>query len=160
MAEGRGRRLSATKVVTSPRGPTDRASAALHSTEEVAIYHEVFKIPLAALHTVPWITTLIDHDVSPAREDEASEVVLTGGLSFRDYHTFFQAVRGLDVKVEVGLPQSRSSGEVIALGRDCSNVSIYTTWSNEQFSRKMAGCRIFAMPIAPGLTRSTGTRQF
>jgi glycosyltransferase involved in cell wall biosynthesis len=126
-----------------------------HSDEEIDIYHRVFGIPSATLRAVPWSTTLTGHDVSPAREDEAGDFVLTGGLSFRDYPTLFEALRDLDLKVEVGLPNQPDSERIVELGRSCPNVTCHTDWSNARFIRMMAGCRIFVLSIEAGLTRST-----
>jgi glycosyltransferase involved in cell wall biosynthesis len=126
-----------------------------HSTEEIILYHEIFGLPLEILRAVPWSTTLFGHDVSPAREDEQGDFVLTGGLSFRDYDTLLAAVRELDLRVEIGLPSNAPVDQVVALARTCPNVTVYTDWSNERFVRKIAGCRVFALPIEPGLTRST-----
>jgi len=124
-----------------------------HSTEEVSIYHDVFGVPLDTLRAVPWSTTLAGHDVTPASADKSDNFVLTGGLSFRDYETLLAAVRGMDLRVEVGLPGNPSAKRVVELGRDLPNVVFHTDWSNAQFVRKMAACRVFALPIEPGLTR-------
>jgi glycosyltransferase involved in cell wall biosynthesis len=129
-----------------------------HSTEEIALYHELFGVPRETLHAVPWSTTLTGHDVSDARPDERGDV-LTGGTSFRDYETLFAGLRGLDLRLDVGLPNDPTSEEVIRLARDLPNVVFHHDWSNAQFIRKMAGCRAFALPIVPGLTRCTADQS-
>jgi glycosyltransferase involved in cell wall biosynthesis len=126
-----------------------------HSTEEIPIYHGLFGVPLDKLHAVPWSTSLIGHDVSPARPDEPGGFVLTGGLSFRDYETLLAAVDGLDLRVEIGLPNQPAAQRIVERGRGLPNVACHTDWSNAQFIRKMAACRVFALPIEPGLTRCT-----
>jgi glycosyltransferase involved in cell wall biosynthesis len=126
-----------------------------HSTEEIPLYHDIFGIPRELLKAIPYSTSLIGHDVSPARPEELGDFILTGGISFRDYDTLLAALRGLDLNVEVGLPRHPLSNPVIERGRDYPNVKFHTTWSNAQFIRKMAECRVFALPIVPGLTRCT-----
>jgi hypothetical protein len=125
-----------------------------HSTEEVCLYHDVFGIPTEVLHPIPYSTSLTGWDVTPASAAEVGDFVLTGGLSFRDYDTLFAAVRQLELKVEVGLPEHRISRRIVRRGRGCPNLRFHT-WSNGQFIRKMAACRAFAVPIQPGLTRCT-----
>ena len=126
-----------------------------HSDEEIPIYHDLFGVPLEALHAIPWSTSLIGHDVSAARPDEAGDFVLTGGLSFRDYDTLLAAFAKVDLELQVGLPNDPAAREIIARGRALPNVELHTDWSNAQFIRKMAACRVFALPIEPGLTRCT-----
>jgi glycosyltransferase involved in cell wall biosynthesis len=129
-----------------------------HSTEEIPLYHELFGVPLETLHAVPWSTTLEGHDVSEARPDERGDV-LTGGISFRDYETLFAGVRGLDLRLDVGLPNHALSDKVTRLAHDLPNVVFHRDWSKAQFTRKMAGCRVFALPIVPGLTRCTADQS-
>jgi glycosyltransferase involved in cell wall biosynthesis len=126
------------------------------STEEVAIYAEAFGVPTERLNAIPWSTSLGGHDVSPATAGEVGPYILTGGLSFRDYYTLFEAIKGTDLRLEVGLPDHPSAARIVARGRQQPNVDVHTDWSNAQFVRKMAGCRFFALPIEPGLTRCTG----
>ncbi len=125
-----------------------------HSTEEVRLYHELFGIPTEILSPIPYSTSLTGWDVTPASAAEIGDFVLTGGVSFRDYETLFAAVRQLDFEVQIGLPQQHRSRRIIRRGRNCPNVKFYT-WSNAQFIRKMAACRVFVVPIQPGLTRCT-----
>lgn len=126
-----------------------------HSQEEVLLYHKIYGIPLRTLRPVPWSPTLTGHNVSPATQDESGNYILTGGKSFRDYDTLFNAITGLDVQVEVGLPAGSASQMIMGKWRGLPNVSFYMGWTNAQFIRKIAGCRFFVMPIASGLTRST-----
>ncbi len=126
-----------------------------HSQEEISIYHKIYGIPSSALKPVPWSPTLTGHNVSPATPEESGDFILTGGKSFRDYDTLFKAIAGLDIRVEVGLPAGSESQSIIEKWRDLSSVVFYTSWSNAQFIRKIAGCRLFVMPISGGLTRST-----
>jgi glycosyltransferase involved in cell wall biosynthesis len=129
-----------------------------HSREEIPLYHDLFGVPIEALRAVPWSTTLTGHDVSDARPEERGDV-LTGGLSFRDYETLFAGLRGLDLRLDVGLPNDPPAETVKRLADGLSNVVFHTDWSNEQFIRKMAGCRVFALPIVPGLTRCTADQS-
>ncbi len=127
-----------------------------HSEEEIAIYSEVFDVPVETLRAVPWSSTLTGHDVSPVRPDEIGDYFLTGGLSFRDYDTLIAAVRDMPgVNVQFGLPRSPRAAEVIAKGDGAANLEFHTDWSNQKFIRKIAGCRAFLLPIEPGLTRCT-----
>jgi glycosyltransferase involved in cell wall biosynthesis len=126
-----------------------------HSVEETVVYHELFGIPREQLRAVPWSTTLMGHDVSPAKPEEAGEFVLTGGTSFRDYPTLLEAVRGLDLHLKIGVPQRLLSRGLADRLSGFPNVSVHTNWTNAQFIRQMASCRVFALPIQPGLTRST-----
>ncbi len=130
-----------------------------HSDEEVDIYHHIYGIPRSALKAVPWSSTLIGHDVSNSRPDEEGNFMLTGGKSFRDYDVLFGAFKEFELRLEVGIPDSPDTRKLIEKWRAASNVHFFTNWSNDQFIRKMAGCRAFLMPIAPGLTRSTADQS-
>lgn len=119
-----------------------------HSREEIALYHRNFGIPPEKLTPVPWSTSLIGYTFHPTRGD----FVLTGGGSYRDYNTFFEAMARLDVPVRVGLPGD------IPVPAPSANVTVHTTWSNREYMDQMAACRVLALPITPGLERSTADR--
>lgn len=122
-----------------------------HSEEEVALYHEIFGIPLAKLRAIPWSTSLTGYMVEPRNGD----YILTGGLSLRDYDTFFAAVQRLDLPVRVGLPRDFTDVNGALRIPQCPQLSIHTTWTNAEYIAQTAACRVFAMPIQAGLTRST-----
>ncbi|NNM65283.1 MAG: glycosyltransferase, partial [Burkholderiales bacterium] len=126
-----------------------------HSDEEIEIYHRIYGIPIDRLRAVPWGSTLTGYDVSPASREERGDYLLTGGLSFRDYETLFKAISGMEVQLQVGLPSGAQADALMKRWKHTSNIHFYTDWSNAQFIRKMAGCRMFVIPIVAGLTRST-----
>ena len=124
-----------------------------HSPEEVEIYHRLFAIPKDRIRPIPWSTTLTGYEIPIP--DEPEDFILTGGYSFRDYRTFLNAVQSLPVRVEIGLPQSDVSSQVREMASGNPNVSIVSGWNNWQYLNRTAQCRIFAMPITPGMTRCT-----
>ena len=124
-----------------------------HSPEEIEIYRRLFAIPEERMRAIPWSTTLTGYDI--AVPDVPEDFILTGGYSFRDYDTFLRAVRSLPVRVEIGIPRAYVSSQVFVLATGNPNVSIVSDWDNRQYLNRTAQCRIFAMPISPGMTRCT-----
>ena len=128
-----------------------------HSAEEVPLYSRIFGIPLAVLQPIPWSTSLIGfEEITPGDANAEEEpFVLTGGLSFRDYRVFLAAAKLCGVRIKIGLPKAGVTPEVRSMASQCPNVSLHTSWSNADYVRQMQLCRVFAMPIEQGLTRST-----
>jgi glycosyltransferase involved in cell wall biosynthesis len=122
-----------------------------HSEEEIAIYHAVFAVPRSKLRAIPWSTSLLGYTVEPRKGD----FILTGGMSFRDYPTFFAAIQQLPFPVKVGLPANVSLKETMPGHAASPHLTIHTNWSNADYIAQTAQCRVFAMPIQPGLTRCT-----
>jgi glycosyltransferase involved in cell wall biosynthesis len=124
-----------------------------HSPEEIPLYSRIFNLPHEKLHAIPWSTSLLGYNLPSA--DRVSPFILTGGSSFRDYDTLFQAIRRLRLPVQVGLPRGPHTASVVKMAGDCPHITIHTDWSKEQYLQKTAACRIFAMPIERGLNRCT-----
>lgn len=122
-----------------------------HTEEEVEIYHRLFSIPLAKLKPVSWSTTLTGYKLNPTPGD----FVLTGGASYRDYPVFFQSLVDLNYPVEVGLPRNASVPIPQQIASK-ENIRIHTSLSKQEYYEKVAACKVFALPIVPGLTRATG----
>ena len=123
-----------------------------HSEEEVELYHDLFAVPFEKLHPIPWSTSLIGYDIKPS----AGDFILTGGESYRDYDTFARAIAPLDLPVEIGLP--RTMQLPACLRQLPPHVRVHTTLTNLEYMEKVAGCRIFAMPIVHGINRCTADR--
>jgi glycosyltransferase involved in cell wall biosynthesis len=124
-----------------------------HTAEETRIHHQYFGIPPEISVVVPWSTSLIGYEFPTQNGDS----IVTGGLSYRDYKTFFEAIAPLPYPVEVGLPHGFQTPH--ANGIDPRRVRIHNTLSNEEYMRKIATCRVFAMPMEPGLLRSAGDQS-
>lgn len=128
----------------------------VHSIEEVPLYHDIFGIPLATLVDIPYSTSLIGHaEIVPSRVAPEPPFVLTGGVSFRDYEVFLAAAKLSGLRIKIGLPKAGVTPRIQALVDECPNVSLHTDWDNAEYVRQMQLCRVFAMPIEQGLTRST-----
>lgn len=125
----------------------------VHSAEEVPLYHDIFGIPLATLVDIPYSTSLIGH--TQAEPSPEPPFVLTGGVSFRDYEVFLAAAKRSGLRIKIGLPKAGVTPRIQALVDECPNVTLYTDWGNAEYVRQMQLCRVFAMPIEQGLTRST-----
>jgi len=126
-----------------------------HSEEEIRIYNELFGIPIEKLNAIPWSTSLIGHNVSPANSDEISNCALTGGSSFRDYDFLFKALCGTDLCVNIGIKRGKLAEKLTREYSNCSNLNFLTNLSNQEYLRLMAGCKFFLMPIVAGLNRAT-----
>lgn len=131
------------------------AQVQVHSPEEVAIYHAEFGIPEEKLCAIPWSTALTGYKLPESTE---GDYILTGGYSFRDYSAFVHAVGELGVPTKIGIPAHRVDERLRALVAPYPNVQLCTGWSNDDYYRQMCACRVFAMPISQGMTRSTGDR--
>ncbi|HXS72804.1 MAG TPA: hypothetical protein VN725_02085 [Rhodanobacteraceae bacterium] len=131
------------------------AQVQVHSPEEIAIYHAEFGIPEEKLCAIPWSTALGGYDLP---DSTLGDYVLTGGHSFRDYTAFLRAVGELGVPTRIGIPAGRVDSRLRELVAPFPNVTLHTDWSNDTYYRQMCGCRVYAMPIQQGLTRSTGDR--
>jgi glycosyltransferase involved in cell wall biosynthesis len=125
-----------------------------HSVEEVSLYATHFGIPPQRQWTVPWSTSLLGYDLPEPSDDEA--FILTGGFSFRDYDLFIEAAGRAGVPVKIGVPAAQVDDAFRAIVKRHPNVTLHTDWSNAQYLEQMARCRVFAMPIQQGLSRSTG----
>lgn len=131
------------------------AQVQVHSQEEIAIYHAEFGIPEEKLCAIPWSTALTGYNLPASTE---GDYVLTGGYSFRDYSAFVRAVGELGVPTRIGIPAHSVDKHIRALVAPYPNVRLCTDWSNDDYYRQMCACRVYAMPIQQGLTRSTGDR--
>lgn len=128
-----------------------------HSQEEGPLYQQIFGIPLDRLHAIPWSTSLLGYQL-PAPVAEG-DFILTGGFSFRDYNLFLEAAGRTGLPVKIGIPKSQVTAEFAARVARHPNITLHTDWSNEQYIHQMAACRVFAMPIEQGLTRSTADQS-
>jgi glycosyltransferase involved in cell wall biosynthesis len=129
------------------------AEVQIHTEEEVDHYVRNFGLPRQVLRPLPWSTSLNGYRAA-RRVGEGREIV-TGGHSFRDYPTLFEAVRGQDWPVLIGLPPSHATQEVTRLAADCPNVRVVSDWTLEEYWQSVADSRVFVMPIVPGLQRCT-----
>jgi glycosyltransferase involved in cell wall biosynthesis len=124
-----------------------------HSEEEVPIYAELFGIESKRLHAIPWSTSLLGHMVDGPAGDDG--FILTGGFSFRDYAVFLPAAAACGFPVRIGIPSAQVTPALRAQVAAMPQVSLHTDWSNAQYVEQMKRCKVFAMPIVPGLNRST-----
>lgn len=128
----------------------------VHSAEEVPLYHDIFGIPLATLIDIPYSTSLIGHaEVMPSHVAPEPPFILTGGMSFRDYEVFLAAAKLSGLRIKIGLPKAGVTDRIRWLALECPNVSLHTDWTNADYVHQMQLCRVFAMPIQQGMTRST-----
>ncbi|MCK7595038.1 glycosyltransferase [Pseudomarimonas salicorniae] len=124
-----------------------------HSEEEVALYARNFGYRDELIRPIPWSTSLTGHSVEPERGD----YVVSGGYSHRDYATLIAACRDAPIELRLGIPaRSEVAREARALARGIPNVQVHRHWSNAEFIDQQARCGVFALPITPGLQRSTG----
>lgn len=131
-----------------------------HSREEVDIYHQIYGIPHKVLRAIPWSTSLIGHEeIKMSKVASEEPFVLTGGISFRDYPVFMRAAKMSGLRIKIGLPKAGLTPWMEDMVAKCPNVSLHTDWSNAEYVRQMQLCRVFAMPIEQGLTRSTADQS-
>lgn len=128
-----------------------------HTAEESKIQEEYFGVPSTLSHPIPWSSSLIGFDI----EATPGNYIVTGGVSFRDYKTFFDAVRGLPYPIEIGAnPTAMGADAAVDFSGvsdlDKSSVIIHTDLDNRGYYRKVAQSRVFVMPLIPGLLRSAG----
>ena len=123
-----------------------------HSDEECYLYSQQFQIPFDKLKAVPWSVSLTGYQLNPVNN---SLMILTGGASFRDYGCFYQAVKDLDLPIEIGLPQWFDCRETQQLSQ-LNHVNVHHHLNRQQYYEKMAKCNVLAMPMPSGLTRCAG----
>lgn len=128
-----------------------------HTAEESKIQEEYFGIPQALSHPIPWSSSLIGFEIDPADGD----YIVTGGVSFRDYKTFFTAVRDLPYPIEIGAnPTAMGADAAVDFSgvsdQDRSSVIIHRDLDNQGYYQKVARSKVFVMPLVPGLLRSAG----
>lgn len=122
-----------------------------HSPEEIGIYVREFGLPVEKIRPLPWSTSLNGYDIEPAAE-RCSEAV-SGGFSYRDYATLFEAIRLCNVPLRVGLPPSRATDAARRSAADCDRIEIVSTWSFKAYWQAVADARVFVMALTPGLQR-------
>ncbi|MHB1286630.1 MAG: glycosyltransferase [Leptospirales bacterium] len=129
------------------------AQIQIYSKEEIEIVHAKFGVPKEKLKAIPFSTTVIGYDLTPNH----GNFLLTGGMSFRDYETFLEAVTKMDIPIEIGIPAA--SNILIKDVSNHPNIKIHSDLSRRDFMEKTSNCRIFAVPIKPGLERSVADQS-
>lgn len=124
-----------------------------HSPEEVELYAHHFGLPRECIRPLPWSTSLQGYDIR--RADPHERIIVSGGHSYRDYPTLFEAVRRGGWTLEVGLPPSPATEQALAHARGAPNIRVVGDWRIGDYWQKVANAHVFAMPIVPGLTRCT-----
>jgi glycosyltransferase involved in cell wall biosynthesis len=122
-----------------------------HSPEEIGIYVREFGIPIEKIRPLPWSTSLNGYDIEPAAERRSEAV--SGGFSYRDYATLFEAIRLCGVPLRVGLPPSRATDAARRRAADCDRIEIVSTWTFKDYWQAVADARVFVMALTPGLQR-------
>ncbi|MCK7593733.1 glycosyltransferase [Pseudomarimonas salicorniae] len=122
-----------------------------HSAEEIEVYHREFGIPRDKVHPVPWSTSLTGYRLEIGRK--GGRDVVSGGFSYRDYATLFEAVRRAGLTLDVGLPRSPQSESARQLAADYPGIRIVEDWSMQGYWQAVADARVFAMALTPGLNR-------
>lgn len=129
------------------------AEVQIHSPEEIALYERNFGIPRHLLKPLPWSTSLQGYRIR--RQAGASDAIVTGGHSYRDYETLLAAVSGQPWNVRIGLPASPVTAQVREAAAALPNVNVVSNWTFDQYWQQVADSRVFAMPIVAGLQRCT-----
>jgi glycosyltransferase involved in cell wall biosynthesis len=122
-----------------------------HSPEEVEIYTRHFGLPPEKVNPLPWSTSLNGYDIQ-ASEHRREEAV-SGGFSYRDYPTLFEAIRLCRLPLRVGLPPSAATEAARKQAADCPQIEIVSDWSFRSYWQAVADARIFVMALTPGLKR-------
>jgi glycosyltransferase involved in cell wall biosynthesis len=117
------------------------------ASHEVEDYGRAFNLPASKLKYVPFHTTLNDYSFE-VRDDG---YVFAGGNFDRDYGTFVEAMRDLDVPAWIATtaPEQLAGVEVPA------HVRVEGTTA-EGFRQAMAAARLVVIPMRPGLLHSGG----
>lgn len=122
-----------------------------HSQEEVELYHAHFGIPKHKLRPLPWSTSLTGYKLVRGRSGGCD--VVSGGFSYRDYPTLFDAVRKAGLRLDVGLPRSAASEQARKASADSELIRIVEDFTFEGYWQAVADARVFAMALTPGLNR-------
>lgn len=122
-----------------------------HSPEENDVYVRHFGVDRRVIRPLPWSTSLNGYDITP-REPRANEAV-SGGFSYRDYPTLFEAMRRCGLPLRVGLPPSRATERARKQTADCAHIRIVSDWTFQQYWQAVADARVFVMALTPGLRR-------
>lgn len=131
------------------------ADVQIHSPEEIALYERNYGLPRAVLRPMPWSCSLRGYPVSRLQDDANRHGIVSGGMSYRDYGSLFEAVRGESWSLTIGVPPSPVQDEIRALSAGVPNIEIVDDWGSTAFWQRVAQARVFAMPLTPGLQRCT-----
>lgn len=122
-----------------------------HSPEEIELYHRHFGIPRERVRPLPWSTSLTGYAIE--RGGPRIDEVVSGGFSYRDYPTLFEAIRRSRRPLRVGLPASPEAAAAAKTAADCPEIRVVTDFSFHAYWQAVAKARVFAMALTPGLTR-------
>ena len=122
-----------------------------HSPEEIELYHRHFGVPRERIRPLPWSTSLTGYAIE--RQGPRQPEVLSGGFSYRDYPTLFEAIRRCRKPLRVGLPASAEATAAARSGADCPDIRVVTDFSFQAYWQAVADAKVFAMALTPGLTR-------
>lgn len=122
------------------------------ASREIEAFSQTFDLPKEKFVFVPYHTTFVEYcNIIPYE----GNYIFSGGNSNRDYDTLIQAVKGLPVKLFIASTNPEISPNMTIP----ENVEIKGC-SHEEYIRKMAGCRINILALAPGSLRSAGQQTF
>lgn len=122
-----------------------------HSPEEIELYHRHFGLPRECIRPLPWSTSLTGYSIE--RGGPRTDEVLSGGFSYRDYPTLFEAIRRCRRPLRVGLPASPEATAAARGAADCAEIQVVTDFTFQAYWEAVAKARVFAMALTPGLTR-------
>ena len=121
------------------------------ATREIEAYSRVFGLSREKFTFIPYHHTINDLDVEATHGD----YLFSGGNFGRDYRTLIEAVRGLPKNLLIA-----SNRPELFEGMEIPNNVTIKGFTHDEYLKKMAGCCINIVALAPNLLHAGGQQTF
>lgn len=121
------------------------------ASREIEAYASAFRLPREKFIFIPYHTTLDNYHLTASD----GGYLFSGGNFARDYRTLIDSIRELPIELLIACTRPELFSDI-----SIPDNVIIQGFTHEEYLKKMAGCTINIVALAPGLLHSGGQQTF